>query len=232
LLGFAAVSAPLIWHAKRKWLLLLLAVPVGLFAVWFTPEQLVDRAETIQTFKADHSAMQRIQAWGVCWNVAMERPFTGAGFQLEDTDPLRWLSHAFFLSDEWNNRPRAAHSIYFQILGDHGFVGLALFLGVLISAFTALSRVRKAALALPDADWLAEYANSLRLGLIGYAAAGAFLSLAYFDLFYVFVAATAVMQRELVGLRLLSFASSKDVPQGPVSSPVIRPPRPSSVARK
>ena len=208
LLGFAAVSVPLVWHAKRKWLLLVMAIPVGAFVLWFTPEQLVDRAETIQTFQQDHSAMQRIQAWGVCWNVAVARPFTGAGFQLDHADAERWLSHAFFLSEEWGNRPRAAHSIYFQILGDHGFLGLALFLGLLVSTFTALSRVRKAALALPDAAWLAEYANALRLGLIGYAVSGAFLSLAYFDLFYIFVAATAIMQRELARM-------AKAVPAGP-----------------
>jgi len=201
LLGFAAVSAPLIWHAKRKWLLLLLAIPVGAFALWFTPEQLVDRAETIQTFQQDHSAMQRIQAWGVSWNVAVAHPLTGAGFQLDHADTERWLSHALFLSHEWGNRPRAAHSIYFQILGDQGFVGLGLFLGLLASTFLALGRARREALTLPGAEWLAEYANALRLGLIGYAVSGAFLSLGYFDLFYIFVAATAILQRELAGLR-------------------------------
>ncbi|HOX89640.1 MAG TPA: putative O-glycosylation ligase, exosortase A system-associated, partial [Burkholderiaceae bacterium] len=78
---------------------------------------------------------------------------------------------------------------------------LFLFLGLLASTFLALGQVRRESLTLLGAEWLAEYANALRLGLIGYAVSGAFLSLGYFDLFYIFVAATAILQRELAGLR-------------------------------
>ncbi|MEG0821683.1 MAG: putative O-glycosylation ligase, exosortase A system-associated [Burkholderiaceae bacterium] len=196
LLGLAAVAAPMLLTARRKWLALLLLIPVGLFAVWFAPQQLLDRAETIQTYKQDESSMQRLQAWGVAWNVAKSYPLTGAGFNLENVGNERWLSYASFLG-EWGNRARAAHSIYFQMLGDHGFVGLGLFLGLLLSCLLALTRVRRQASLIEGAQWLAAYANGLRLGLVGFAVSGAFLSLAYFDLFYVFVAATAVLQREL-----------------------------------
>lgn len=196
LLGLAAVALPMWLAAKRKLVWLLLLVPIGLFFVWFTPEQLFDRAETIKTFQQDESAMQRLQAWGVAWNVARDYPLTGAGFNLDHAESARWLSYANFLG-EWSNRPRAAHSIYFQIAGDHGLVGLVLFVGLLISTYLALAHVRREASGLPGMAWLSDYANALRLGLIGYAVSGAFLSLAYFDLFYIYVAAAAVFQREL-----------------------------------
>lgn len=203
LLGMAAVCLPLWLRAKRKVRLALLMIPVAAFAVWFAPQELVDRAETIKTYEQDNSSMQRIQAWGVAWNVARAYPITGAGFNLDFTDDARWLSYANFLG-EWNNRARAAHSIYFQILGDHGFVGLFLFLGCLLGSMVALGRLRREARELPDCEWLADTAMALQLGLVGYAVAGAFLSLAYFDLFYIYVAATAILQRELRDLRELA----------------------------
>lgn len=198
-LGLAAVAAPMLLAARRKWLMLLMLIPVGLFAIWFAPPQLFERAETIQTYQQDESAMQRLQAWGVAWNVAKDYPLTGAGFNLDHAGNERWLSYASFLG-EWNNRARAAHSIYFQMLGDHGFVGLFLFVALLLSCLLGLTRMRRQAKSMPGAEWLADYANGLRLGLLGFAISGAFLSLAYFDLFYVFVAATAILQRELRGL--------------------------------
>jgi len=197
LVGLAAMALPMWWAAKRKLLIILLLVPVALFAVWFTPDKLVDRAETIQTYQEDDSSMQRIQAWGVAWNVALSRPLTGSGFTLESLDRDTWASYAMFHSERWFTRPRAAHSNYFQMLGDHGFVGLFLFLGLLVSCFVSLARVRREAASTPGFEYLADYSKALMLGLIGYVVAGAFLSLAYFDLFYIFVAAAAIFQREL-----------------------------------
>lgn len=200
LLGLAAVCVPLWLRARHKLRVALLMIPVAMFSVWFAPQELVDRAETIQTYKEDNSSMQRLQAWSVSWNLALDYPLRGAGFAMDHTPDARWLSYASFMG-EWNNRARAAHSIYFQILGDHGFVGLFLFLGCLVGSMMALGRLRREARGRRDAEWIADYALGLQLGLLGYAVAGAFLSLAYFDLFYVYVAATAVLQREMRDLR-------------------------------
>ena len=140
--------------------------------------------------------MMRIQAWGVAFNVAKSNPL-GAGFAIDFTPDERWLSYAFFLG-EWYNQTRSAHSIYFQVLGEHGFVGLGLFLSMLAMTFITLSRVKvHARRAGQAAGSFFAYAGALQIGLVGYCVSGSFLNLAYFDMLYLYMILGAVMIREL-----------------------------------
>jgi putative inorganic carbon (HCO3(-)) transporter len=77
-----------------------------------------------------------------------------------------------------------AHSIYFQVLGEQGFVGLFLFLLLGLLAWRTGSKVINAAKDVPENKWAADLAAMGQVSLIGYATAGAFLGLAYFDLPY------------------------------------------------
>jgi len=194
LLGLAAVFAMLFFQLKHKVLAVALVIPAFVVALAFVPAQLTQRAETIGTYEQDSSSMERIQAWGVCWNIAVANPM-GVGFNLETVDSLRWMSYANF-SGHWDNITRAAHSIYLQVLSEQGFPGLLLFLTVMGATFVTLNRLAREGKRDPKRQWISSYARALRAGLIGYAVAGAFLSLAYFDLFYTFVALAAVLQRE------------------------------------
>lgn len=199
-IGLAAVMPFIFLKTKRKALLLLIIIPLAWVGPGLLPDKLIHRATTIETYKQDNSAMQRIQAWGVAWNVALSRPLVGAGFRLEDAPDSQWLRYAMFLGD-WKNRARAAHSIYFQMLGEQGFTGLILFLLLLVFTFHTLSRVKRASKSMEGCKWIEDYATALQIGLIGYAVSGAFLSLAYFDLFYAYVALAVIMQRELATQR-------------------------------
>lgn len=196
LVGLAAVMPFIFLKTKRKGLMLLLIIPVAWFGPDLLPHKLIHRATTIEAYQEDNSAMQRIQAWGVAWNVAVARPLLGAGFRLEDASDTQWLRYATFMGD-WKNRARAAHSIYFQMLGEQGFTGLILFVLLLVFTFLTLSRVKRSSNLLEGAGWIGEYATALQIGLIGYAVSGAFLSLAYFDLAYAYVALAVILQREV-----------------------------------
>jgi probable O-glycosylation ligase (exosortase A-associated) len=205
LLGLAAVIFMLFFKARRKALVLLVIVPLAFAAYQYVPEQLISRAETIQTYQEDGSAMGRIQAWGVAWNVALSHPF-GAGFGF-DTVSQRWMGYANFSDDHNLSHARAAHSNYFQVLGEHGLVGFGLWLLLLVSTYRALGRLRKTVASIDGGSqqvaqfrWLGRYAMAIQVALVGYAVSGAFLSVAYFDLFFVYVALTAVMRRECAEL--------------------------------
>lgn len=198
MLGLAVVVFLMLLQAKRKVLaVFVFAASVG-FLYWFTPQSLYERAETIETYDQDRSAMQRIQAWSVSWNLAKQRPLTGGGFWIEYLPDDVWMSYANRAYDEFGNVARSAHSIYFQVIGDHGFVGLGLFAILLMITLRSLQRSKRMSGQLgPRYAWIAAYANGLQIGIWGYAASGAFLSLAYFDLFYAYVAITAILAREL-----------------------------------
>lgn len=196
LLGLLAIAPFLFMRMQRKVVLVALAVLVFGVIGFTAPERLTERWSTIETYEEDRSAMQRIQAWGVNWNMALDRPLVGMGFRNGGMGYDWWIQYAEFEGD-WSH-VLSPHSIYFSVLGQHGFVGLALYLALIGGTLLALNRVRKeAARDRPERLWLAEYAWALQLGLLGYLAAGAFLDVAYFDLLYAFIALAVVMQREL-----------------------------------
>ena len=79
---------------------------------------------------------------------------------------------------------RAAHSIYFQVLGEHGWVGLVLFLGVFVLTWRMGSSLRKRTKGQAELQWVYQLAGMCQVSLAGFAVGGAGLSLAYFDLPY------------------------------------------------
>ena len=195
LLGFLAIAPFLFLRMRMKGLMISLAL-VGVLVIGFTvPDQLMERWQTIQTYQEDSSAMQRIQSWGVNWNMALERPITGMGFRNTYMGFERWLSYANF-DGGWGHE-FSPHSIYFQMLGQHGFGGLAVWLLLIGFTFLTLGRIRRTAVKQTGQLWLAEYAWALQVGLIGFLAAGTFLDVAYFNLLYAFIALAIIMRREL-----------------------------------
>jgi len=170
-------------HNKLKIgiLIVLMAVPL----VAFMPDTWTARMSTIDHYEQDDSAMGRINAWHVAWRIAMDHPL-GVGYNL--ATPALFAKYAPDANDV-----HAAHSIYFQILGNHGFIGLFLFLGIWISTWRSANWLRAQRDLPPEAKWVSDLASMAQVSLVAYGVGGAFLSLAYFDLPYdiaVFITAT------------------------------------------
>lgn len=144
--------------------------------VAFMPESWSDRMSTIQEYQDDRSALGRISAWWTAWGIALHYPL-GVGFNTARPE----LFAAYSPYPEYIH---AAHSIYFQVLGNHGFIGLFLFLGIFVSTYIVAHKLRREARAHPQAQWCEQLAAMCQVSLIGYFVGGAFLSLAYFDLPY------------------------------------------------
>jgi len=174
---------------KKVWtgLALVVAAPI-LFAMM--PASWHERMATIGTYQEDGSAMGRINAWHFAWNLAKERPLIGGGF--DTFTPGLFQRYAPDPEDFHD-----AHSIYFQVLGEHGFVGLGLFLGLLISALLSGQGVIRRARGDPELEWAADLAAMVQVSIVGYMVGGAFLGLAYFDLFYHLVAILLILSYDV-----------------------------------
>jgi putative inorganic carbon (hco3(-)) transporter len=196
LLGLAAVLSLMFLKSRKKVVVVLLLVPLAYFGEDLIPHQLYSRAESIDSYQTDSSAMLRLQAWGVAWNLAKERPLRGGGFAFEYIPDARWLSYAPFMVENARNYARAAHSIYFQVLGDHGFVAFGAYLAMLGTMLQALRKVRRRNAGYDPPKWPGTLASALQVSMVGYMVSGAFLSLAYFDLPYLLIAIAAILQRE------------------------------------
>ncbi|HHQ41408.1 MAG TPA: putative O-glycosylation ligase, exosortase A system-associated [Chromatiales bacterium] len=186
LVGVLAMLAMLAWRTRRKLLFVLVLAALAPAAWDFMPEKWHARMETIDDYQEDGSAQGRLNAWRFAFNLALDRPLTGGGFE---TFRPRWF--ALYAPNPY--KVHDAHSIYFEVLGEHGFVGLALFL--LLGTFTWLKagRIRRLTRRREELLWAHDLASMLQVSLVGYAVAGAFLGLAYFDLYYALVALTVML---------------------------------------
>lgn len=164
LLGMGTMAVLLWWKSRHKILMGLLAPGAAYFIYAFMPPEWFERMSTIKTYETDASAQGRLDAWAYAIDVATSR-FFGGGFEM------------------FKGRTDA-HSIYFEVLGEHGYVGLGLFLLLGMFTWMAASHIRRKTEGTPDMDWMATLARMVQVSLVAYATAGAFLGMAYFDYAY------------------------------------------------
>lgn len=187
LVGLAAMGLFFLMKARNRFGILLALIPVALVVLYVMPQEWFERMHTIQSYDEDASAMGRLYAWGNAIFLA-NTYFTGGGFR---------AVMGFGGTD--------SHSNWFGVLGELGWLGLGIF--VLLHIFTWMSARQIISWSRPhkSLDWARDLAAMTQVSLIGYMAAGSFLGLQYFDLFYHLIAIVVItkmlVQRELDATR-------------------------------
>jgi putative inorganic carbon (HCO3(-)) transporter len=181
LLGIAAMTLFLWLKSPKKMVLGLVMALVIPIAIAFMPAQWWDRMNTVKEYQSDESAQGRINAWTMAYNLAVDHPLTGGGFDIYDRPTFaRYAPNP--------NDVHAAHSLYFQALGEHGFVGLGLYLLLGLLSWRTGTRIIKLTATRPALKWAGTLATMLQVSMIGFGVGGAFLSLLYFDVPYYLMA--------------------------------------------
>ena len=201
LLAIVAMGA-FLWLKSRQKLslgfLMILTIPVLVMSM---PEKWAERMDTINAYEEDASVQGRFNAWWMAFNLAKDYPLTGGGFEVTTRELF-----TRYAPDILDN-PRAAHSIYFQVLGEHGFVGLGLYLLLGFLTWRTGSWVIRNTTKRKEYLWAFNLATMIQVSLVGFEVGGAFLSLLYFDVPYYLMAAM-VATRILVERELKEKASS------------------------
>lgn len=188
--AFLAVIATVIflwWRSNAKAttaIVISILAPVLFFSM---PDHWHERMQSISEYEQDGSAMGRINAWGYAYNLALDRPMVGGGFQAFDPDLFRVYAPD---PDDFHD----SHSVYFETLGEHGFIGLILFLLLGIFAFRSASRTIMLTRGIADFRWANILAGMLQASLVAFAVGGLFLGRAYFDLYYHILAMIVLLQ--------------------------------------
>lgn len=205
--GFVAVSVVGIWlvfTTRRKGLAIVLVAAAVVGFLVFAPENITERMSTIKEAEGDSSFMGRVYAWRVSSAIALAHPIFGGGF------------HAVQIQSIWDTfkaspgllgflhlpipdfSAKAAHSIYFEVMGDLGFIGLGLFLLILLRALWNRQIVKRTTARLGGSyQWARDMADMLMLSVLAYMVGGAAVSLAYFEVIYM-----VVMLMELLRLHV------------------------------
>ena len=203
LLGLLAIAVWAFIHSPRKVRYLAFAIPVAITLIAAAPDGWSHRMDTISTADQDESFMGRVIAWKQSTLIALDHPIFGGGFRAVQ-DFTIWTQYRltkfhnldFIPTDQPDPiAPHAAHSIYFQVLGDLGFVGLALFGALCLTAWRNTVVVAKKAKARADLEWAAQLAQYAQYSLIAYFVSGAALSMAYFEFLYILFAIIASLRQ-------------------------------------
>lgn len=186
-LAIAAIGV-FLWLKSRKKLVPLLVILLMIpFVFMFMPQSWHDRMSTINNYEEDASAMGRINAWILAIKMANARPLIGGGFRSFHEDNYEYYAPGLIDRSGRIHYPDV-HSVYFEMLGEQGYVGLFVFLMLGWIAWRTASKIMKLTRDSEKHKWAYDLASMIQVGYIGYAVGGAFLGLSYFDLPYHFLA--------------------------------------------
>jgi probable O-glycosylation ligase (exosortase A-associated) len=176
LVAITAMGMFLALKSRKRALFLIvivIAIPVLLSAM---PQKWWDRMATITSTNVDSSVQGRFNAWQMVWNLANDRPIVGGGFAIYEPDLFaKYAPNPLDL--------HSAHSIYFQVLGEHGFPGLALFLLLALLMWrTGSSVIRNS--QTDESRWRGEMARAVQVSMVGFLVGGLTVNIAYWDVYY------------------------------------------------
>lgn len=214
LLGLLAMSSVLLIKTRRSFFIAVLGTATAFAIYSFMPVEWKDRMATLatpaETAEEDWSARNRIAAWEWGAEKASQEPLTGGGFEVFVETGLD------------------LHSIWFEVLAEQGYVGLALYLLLWLFTWRTATSVARVAKKRPDTLWLRDLTMMVQASLVAYAAGGTFLGLAYFDLFYhlvaVVVIAKLLLERALA--EVSAEAGTGEVSGNTPPAPALDEPRP------
>jgi putative inorganic carbon (hco3(-)) transporter len=202
-LGLATLLGVLIWRSPWRMRFAAGVLVAGLIVVPLAPQALKDRIVSIQAQESaetrDGSAAGRIEAWTTAWRIAVAHPFAGEGFRAL-WNPEIWNEYFGYNPLDYTNYGynslaiRDVHSLYFEVLSEHGLLGFGLYIAIVVSAMATLAGVRRRWKGHAEYGYLAHYAEMNQLSLYPFLVAGTFLTFAYFDLFFLLVATSTILK--------------------------------------
>jgi len=176
--GFAAL------RTKKALAWTLAACLIFAACVPFLPDPIIERFMTIQHYDTDGSFQGRVGAWQYALDKFPERPIMGGGFLVFD--------------DEYKT---SSHNSYVQALGEHGAIGLLLYVSLLVAAAATSISIRKRTAGHSELEWANHLAFMIQVSLLGYAVGSLTITAAFFPIFYailgVLISLQVLVSREL-----------------------------------
>lgn len=196
LVALIATAGVLWWRSKGKIVSGVMIVACVAAVLNFMPASWEERMQSITNYQEDASAMGRVHIWEASWLLALDNPLVGTGFRAPYHQHIVDMVAPHITA-------RAVHSIYFEVLGEHGFPTFIVWLGVIGAGAFYAWRLTRLTRNRPDLAWAGDLGRMVPVSLVAYMTGGAFLSLQYWDLTWILLLTTAaahgLVVRELQG---------------------------------
>jgi putative inorganic carbon (hco3(-)) transporter len=166
----------------------------------FLPASLVQRTESIKSYKQDESAYTRIAVWKWTWEFAKLHPM-GGGFNSYKQNKISYDLEVRNPSDDTGaaatgspkqvlDQGRAFHSSYFEMLGEQGYPGLVIWLIIHLGGIWRMEMVARLyrKRARDNESWAAPLATALQNAQIIFLVGSLFAGIAFQPFVYMLVA--------------------------------------------
>ncbi len=183
-LGIMMIGLFFWWKSPYKLSSTMMVAVIAGIILLFMPDTWWHRMNTIETYDQDASAMGRINSWWVAFRMA-NHSITGGGANM-------FIPEVFDMFAPNPGMVHDVHSIYFEMIGEQGWIGFSLFVLLGLLTWFRCGKLAKLKNHHPSLKWASDLGLMLQVSLIGYATSGAFLGLSYYDYYYDLVATCLV----------------------------------------
>ena len=188
IVGFGALAAGGLVRSQHRIAAFILLVIALLGAIYLAPGEWHGRMETIDTYGEDTSALRRILVWKWTIEFAAVHPF-GGGFNAFFVDQIT-------LPDGSVAHGVAYHNAFIEVLGEHGWIGLALFVSLCLLTIWNLWRVQRQTLAIKECSWLNDLAGALLVSFFVLVGCANFIGIAFQPLFWYWFAISLCLREQ------------------------------------
>ncbi|MEP9361068.1 putative O-glycosylation ligase, exosortase A system-associated [Sphingomonas sp. KR3-1] len=198
LLCIGLLAALMLRDSKRKLVYIGALGAMALIAIPFLPSAFTERMNTIKTYQGDASASTRLAVWQWTMDYAKTHPM-GGGFEAYRQNQIRYEKVSVEGQGDGNakvdrslevDKARAYHSAYFEMLGEQGYPGLALWLVINILGIFRMEVLRQRyKKAEPDQLWVSPLASALQSAHIIYMLGATFIAIAFQPFVYMLIGA-------------------------------------------
>ena len=195
--GFLAllVFGGFMWLQSKRKVMIASGLALAMIpAIAFMPAKWTERMSTIGEATQDASFMGRVDAWVINAKLAAKYPLTGAGLRNGYNEEI-----AATVDTKRAKSAKAAHSIYFEVLGGAGIVGLLIYLGIFATAILECWRLERHHANKGAHPWKGQFAYYAQISIFVFAAGGASVSMEMWDGYLMVIALVAALSHMTLG---------------------------------
>jgi putative inorganic carbon (hco3(-)) transporter len=190
------------------------AIVIAILAAAASPlasDAWMNRMSTLENYQAEDSALGRILVWKWTLDFAAANPL-GGGFNSYVVNRIA------FPPPPGQSKPtyvvgKAFHNIYIEVLGEHGWIGLGIYVCLILVSVAKLLQMMRRCQGPPDLQWCHDLSRALLTGLLILATAGCFIGIAFQPMLWYLFASTTCLSSHMRRVMQQKAAAIADGPE-------------------